>query len=121
MLGPVCTVRGTLLSAMNDQDRFILLASLWIVYTIALLLIVWIALVGGRALRRALFTTAMSGPERSFFGNSADSLDITKLCKQYGPVFQVPTGAFSKNLVVCDPAAIGGRSLLRPWYGYSPD
>ncbi|KAF8169055.1 cytochrome P450 [Mycena galopus ATCC 62051] len=27
---------------MNDQDRFILLASLWIVYTFALLLIIWV-------------------------------------------------------------------------------
>ncbi|KAJ7499889.1 cytochrome P450 [Mycena latifolia] len=94
---------------MDDTDRFILLASLWIVYTIALLLIVWAAVVGGRALLCALHTTAMPGPPpRSFFRSAADgdSLDISKCCRLYGPVFQVRTGPFSKKLVICDAAAI---------------
>ncbi|KAJ7124478.1 cytochrome P450 [Mycena epipterygia] len=88
---------------MDDTDRFILLASLWLVYVIALLLLVWAAAVGGRALRRTLYTTAMSGPGRTL---SAESPETSKLYQQYGPVFQVPIGLFSKEIVLCDAAAI---------------
>jgi hypothetical protein len=97
------------MQAMDDADRFILLASLWIVYTIALLLVVWAAIVGGRALRRALHTTALHGPSRSFFQSSVDSLDIAKCAEKYGTVFHVPTGLYSNKIVLCDPTAIGMR------------
>ncbi|KAJ7683519.1 cytochrome P450 [Mycena rosella] len=85
-----------------------MLASLWIIYTIALLLIVWVAAVGGGALRRALNTTAMPGPARSLFGPFPESelLDISKCCGRYGPVFRAHTGPFSNKLVICDTAAI---------------
>ncbi|KAJ6579644.1 cytochrome P450 [Mycena vulgaris] len=68
---------------------------------------VWAAGVGGRALRRALHTTAMPGPPRSPESRAhSEALDVTKLYRQYGPVFQVPTGSFSNKLVLCDAAAI---------------
>ncbi|KAJ6544347.1 cytochrome P450 [Mycena capillaripes] len=88
-------------SMVDAQDRFILLASLWIVYTIALLLLVWAAVTCGRALRQALYTTALPSPPRSLSQSSVDSLAAA-----YGPVFQVPTGLLSKKIILCDPTAI---------------
>ncbi|KAF7354604.1 phosphoribosylaminoimidazole carboxylase [Mycena sanguinolenta] len=89
--------------AMDDQDRFILLASLWIVYTVALLLIIWAAVAGSKALRRTLYTTPLLGHTRSSVG----SVDIiAKSAQAYGPVFLLPTGRFSNKIVLCDPTAI---------------
>ncbi|KAJ6473134.1 cytochrome P450 [Mycena sanguinolenta] len=88
---------------MDDQDGFILLASLWIVYTIALLLIIWAAVAGRQALRRTLYTTPLPGPTRS----SAGSIDIiAKSAVAHGSAFLLPTGRFSSKIVLCDPTAI---------------
>ncbi|KAF7333047.1 hypothetical protein MVEN_02411200 [Mycena venus] len=85
---------------MDDQNRFILLASLWIVYTIALLLVIWAAVAGGRALRGVLYTTPLPGPARSSLA------DMARSAAAYGPVLLVPTGRFSSTIVLCDPTAI---------------
>ncbi|KAJ7740567.1 cytochrome P450 [Mycena metata] len=92
---------------MDDSDRFILLASLWIVYTLALLLIVWAALTLGRAVRLALHNTALNGPPRSVWPCArSSSTDMVKLATTYGAVFRVPTGLISGKIVICDPTAI---------------
>ncbi|KAJ7983168.1 cytochrome P450 [Mycena polygramma] len=91
---------------VDDTERFILLASLWIVYTLALLLVIWAVVTGGRALRRALHTTPLPGPTRSLRAFSVDALDIPKSVAVYGPVFAVPTGIMSKKIILCDPTAI---------------
>ncbi|KAJ7165665.1 cytochrome P450 [Mycena crocata] len=57
-----------------------------------------------RVLRRALHTTALNGPERSS--------DDSQHASQYGPVFQVPTGIFSKTIVLCDATAIGTHAFF---------
>ncbi|KAJ7039377.1 cytochrome P450 [Mycena alexandri] len=94
--------------AMQDNDRFILLASLWIVYTLTLLLLVWAGLTVGQALRLALHNTALNGPPRSVWpwSSSADSTDMAKSAATYGAVFRVPTGLLSSKIIICDPAAI---------------
>ncbi|KAJ7661427.1 cytochrome P450 [Mycena polygramma] len=91
---------------VDDTERFILLASLWIVYTLALLLVIWAVVSGGRALRRVLHTTALPGPTRSLRALPVDKLDIAKSVTAYGPVFEVPTGLVSKKIILCDPTAI---------------
>ncbi|KAJ6506379.1 cytochrome P450 [Mycena vitilis] len=92
---------------VDDTERFILLASLWIVYTLALLLVIWAVLSGGRALRQVSHTTALPGPTRSLRAAlSVDALDIPKSATAYGAVFEVPTGLVSKKIILCDPAAI---------------
>lgn len=88
---------------MDDTDRLILLASLWIVYTVGLLLLIWAALAGTRALRRALYTTSLRGPERSY----GEEQDISTLVERYGTVYQVPTGVFERKIVLRDATAIG--------------
>ncbi|KAJ7476848.1 cytochrome P450 [Mycena galericulata] len=102
---------------MDDQDRFILLASLWVVYTITLLLVIWAVLAGTRALRRTLYTTALHGPE----GSSAQVEDITMLAARYGAVFQVPTGLCAKKIVLCDPTAISHFYANAPVIYRAPD
>ncbi|KAJ7200975.1 cytochrome P450 [Mycena rebaudengoi] len=95
---------------MNDQDRFILLASLWLVYTIALLLAIWTTFVIMRVLRRRLYTTSLRGPPKKEI-EGPEAGDISTLCfeyaPKYGPVFQVCTGIISRTIVICDPLAIG--------------
>jgi hypothetical protein len=98
---------NSLRATMQEQDRFLLLAMLWIVYTIVLLLIVWAAVAGGRALRRVLYTTPLPGPARS-----SVSLDVAKAAATYGSVFRVSTGRVSGEIVLCDPTAIGMYALL---------
>ncbi|KAJ6596760.1 cytochrome P450 [Mycena sp. CBHHK59/15] len=99
---------------MDDIDCWILLASLWPVYTITLLLTAWAAFVGGLYWRRKLHTTGLHGPtEKPYIGTTGaftDSMDTSESCRQYalkyGPVFQVPTGMLLSRIVICDSAAI---------------
>ncbi|KAJ7174633.1 cytochrome P450 [Mycena filopes] len=108
---------------MEDTDRFILLASLWIVYTLFLLGLVWAAFTAGRALRLALHNTALNGPSRSFwpFGSSVESTDIVKCAATYGAVFRIPTGRFSSKIVICDPRAIAHFYANAPTIYRTPD
>ncbi|KAJ6615446.1 cytochrome P450 [Mycena sp. CBHHK59/15] len=99
---------------MDNIDCWILLASLWPVYTITLLLTAWAAFVGGLSWRRKLHTTGLHGPtEKPYIGTTGaftDSMNTSESCRQYalksGPVFQVPTGMLSSRIVICDSAAI---------------
>ncbi|KAJ7775681.1 cytochrome P450 [Mycena maculata] len=102
---------------MDSQDRLILLASLWIVYTFALLLLVWAARTATRTLRRVLYTTTLRGPEQS----SGEAMDIAVLAARYGPAFQVPTGLFSREIVLCDATAIAHFYANAPLIYRTPD
>ncbi|KAK7053721.1 cytochrome P450 [Favolaschia claudopus] len=93
---------GRCRNLMDTQDRLILLASLWLVYTLALLLISWASLTVFHALRRALYTTRLPSAPRS----AARCRDITHLAERYGPVFSIPASRFTNRIVLCDPTAI---------------
>ncbi|KAJ7196951.1 hypothetical protein GGX14DRAFT_671377 [Mycena pura] len=92
----------------------IVLASLWPVYTIVLLLLVWPSVVGYRALRRKLNTTALHGP-------SSYPVDIAACAAKYGPVFEVLAGLLSKTIMLCDPTAIAHFYAHAPAVYRAPD
>jgi hypothetical protein len=93
---------------MDPLVRVIVLASLWLVYTVALILIVYAVLWIVRTVRRRLNTTPLLGPE-----SEQEGTDIAACAARYGPVFAVPRGRFERTVVLCDPAAIGALSFAQ--------
>ncbi|KAF7331403.1 hypothetical protein MKEN_00018700 [Mycena kentingensis (nom. inval.)] len=87
---------------MDPLVRVIILASLWLVYTVALILIIYCVLWVARTIRRRMHTTSLLGPSTP----DADGGDIAGWSAKYGPVFAVPRGWFERTVVLCDAAAI---------------
>ncbi|KAJ7062800.1 cytochrome P450 [Mycena amicta] len=86
---------------MGPAVRVIILSSLWLVYTLALILVLLAIICCVRKIRRRLNTTQLLGPARN-----EEAFDIAGCASKYGSVFSLPRGRFERTIVLCDAAAI---------------